>query len=103
MTMDSAEVRVLAICGSLRKGSFNRALLSSALDIAKEANLQLVFDVADISEFPLYNEDLRESGGYPKPVEKFRDQIAGADAIMFVSPEYNYSLPGVLKNAIDWA
>lgn len=99
MTTDS--IRVLAVCGSLRKGSFNRALLKGALDLAKEANLQLDFEVAEIRDFPLYDADLQEKG-YPAPVQKFRDQIAAADAVLFVSPEYNYSVPGVLKNAIDW-
>lgn len=101
MTTDS--VRVLAVPGSLRKGSFNRALLHAAIEIARGENIPMTFTVADISEFPLYNDDIREKDGFPPPVAKFREQIAAADAILFVSPEYNYSVPGVLKNAIDWA
>ena len=59
-------------------------------------------DVADISAFPLYNEDVRAQG-FPAAVQTFREQIAAADALLFVTPEYNYSVSGVLKNAIDWA
>lgn len=100
MTTDS--VRVLAVCGSLRKGSFNRALLDASLEIAKEANLQIDFEVGEWRDFPVFDADLLEKG-YPASVQKFRDQIAAADAVLFVSPEYNYSVPGGLKNAIDWA
>jgi chromate reductase len=101
MTTDS--VKVLAVLGSLRKGSFNRALLHAAMGIAKTDEIPMTFTVADISEFPLYNEDLRDREGFPPVVARFREQIAAADALLFVSPEYNYSVPGVLKNAIDWA
>jgi chromate reductase len=59
-------------------------------------------EVADISAIPLYNEDVRAQG-FPPPVQKLRDQIAAADALLFACPEYNYSMSGVLKNAIDWA
>jgi chromate reductase len=92
-------VKALAICGSLRKGSFNRAALRAAAELLPEG---MTLDVADISEFPLYNEDVRQAG-FPPPVQKLRDQILAADALLFVTPEYNYSTSGVLKNAIDWA
>ena len=101
MTTDS--VKVLAVPGSLRKGSFNRALLRAAIEIARTENIPMTFTVAEIGDFPLYDEDLREKDGFPPPVVRFREQIAAADAVLFVSPEYNYSVPGVLKNAIDWA
>ena len=101
MTTDS--VQVLAVVGSLRKGSYNRALLHAAMEIAKAENIPMTFTVADISEFPLYNDDIREKEGFPSVVARFRDQIAAAHALLFVSPEYNFSMPGVLKNAIDWA
>lgn len=102
MTTDS--VRVLGVPGSLRKGSFNRALLAAAIEIADQENLPITFAVAEIGDIPLYNEDLREGGsGFPPPVARLREQIAAADALLFVSPEYNFSMPGVLKNAIDWA
>jgi chromate reductase len=62
----------------------------------------MTIETADISAVPLYNEDVRAQG-FPPPVETLRRQIAAADALLFVTPEYNYSMPGVLKNAIDWA
>ena len=95
----SEPVRVLGISGSLRKGSFNTALLRAAIALAP-ASLQI--EVASIGDIPLYNEDVRAQG-YPEPVAKLREQIAAADALLVVTPEYNYSIPGVLKNAIDWA
>jgi chromate reductase len=101
-TMSSDSLRVLGISGSLRNGSFNTALLRAAVAIARADGLPLAFDVADISAIPPYNEDIR-TAGLPEPVQKFRNAIAAADALLFVTPEYNYSIPGVLKNAIDWA
>src|SRR6201993_2197198 len=62
----------------------------------------ITIEPADIGSFPLYNEDVRAQG-FPASVETFRRQIAAADALLFATPEYNYSIPGVLKNAIDWA
>jgi chromate reductase len=93
------EIKVLGICGSLRRASFNRSLLRAAIEL-KPAGMTI--EVADISAFPLYNEDVRALG-FPPPVETLRRQIAAADALLFVTPEYNFSMPGVLKNAIDWA
>jgi len=90
---------VLGICGSLRKGSFNAALLRLA-DELKPSGMTL--KIADIGSIPLYNEDVRAQG-FPQPVETFRQQIKAADALLFACPEYNYSMSGVLKNAIDWA
>lgn len=101
MTTDS--VKVLGVPGSLRKGSFNRALLRAAIEIAEAEKIPMTFTVAEIGDIPLYDDDLREKDGFPAPVARFREQIAAADAVLFVSPEYNYSVPGVLKNAIDWA
>jgi chromate reductase len=92
-------VKALAICGSLRKGSYNRAALRAAAELLPDG---MTLDIADISEFPLYNEDVRQAG-FPPAVQKLRDQIQAADALLFVTPEYNYSTSGVLKNAIDWA
>ena len=94
-----SDIKVLGICGSLRNGSFNRMALRVAQELAPAG---MKVDVADISAFPLYNEDVRAQG-FPPPVQTFRDQIAAADALLFVTPEYNYSMSGVLKNAIDWA
>src|ERR1700686_3564303 len=96
---DASSVSVLGICGSLRKGSYNRAALNTAIEL-KPAGMTVT--VADISQIPLYNEDVRAQG-FPPPVETLRRQIAEADALLFACPEYNYSMSGVLKNAIDWA
>jgi chromate reductase len=95
----SEVVRVLGISGSLRKGSFNTALLRAAM---AQAPATMRFEVADIGDFPPYNEDVRALG-FPEPVAKFRERIAACDALLIATPEYNYSVPGVLKNAIDWA
>jgi chromate reductase len=92
-------VEILALCGSLRKESYNRKALRAAQELAPPSARIETFEIGTI---PLYNEDLR-ADGYPPVVADLRDRIARADAILFVSPEYNYSVPGVLKNAIDWA
>src|SRR6195256_4312024 len=96
---DAGSIKVLAICGSLRKASYNMAALRGAI-AQKPAGMTV--EVADISQIPLYNEDVRQQG-FPPPVETLRRQIAAADALLFACPEYNYSMTGVLKNAIDWA
>src|SRR5271167_2054766 len=96
---DSDTISVLGICGSLRRASYNMAALRAAIAL-KPAGMSVT--VADISQIPPYNEDVRAEG-FPPPVETLRRQIAAADALLFVTPEYNYSMPGVLKNAIDWA
>ena len=92
-------IRVLGIAGSLRQKSFNRAALRAAVELAPEGMTIETFDLAPI---PLYNEDVR-SRGLPEAVETLRQKIRAADAMLIVTPEYNYSIPGVLKNAIDWA
>lgn len=92
-------IRIFAISGSLRSGSFNTALLHAAQELAPEG---VALEMADLSEIPLYNEDVREKG-YPPTVQALRDGIRDADAVLIATPEYNYSIPGVLKNAIDWA
>jgi chromate reductase len=96
---DAKAISVLGICGSLRKASFNRAALNTAIEL-KPAGMSVT--IADISQIPLYNEDVRVQG-FPPPVETLRQQIKAADALLFACPEYNYSMSGVLKNAIDWA
>lgn len=91
-------IRVLGICGSLRKGSYNRMLLKVA---AEEAPEGMTVTVADIAGIPAYDSD--NEGTPPDAVKKLKTQIREADALLIVSPEYNYSIPGHLKNAIDWA
>ena len=96
---DAVAVRILGIAGSLRRGSYNAATLRAAQELAPAGMTIERFDIAPI---PLYNEDVREQG-FPSPVEDFRGRIKSADGLLIVTPEYNYSIPGVLKNAIDWA
>src|SRR6266853_5528081 len=96
---DASGIKVLAVCGSLRKGSYNMATLRIAI---AQKPPGMTVEVADISQIPPYNEDVRQQG-FPPPVETLRRQIAAADALLFACPEYNYSMSGVLKNAIDWA
>jgi chromate reductase, NAD(P)H dehydrogenase (quinone) len=91
-------VKILGIAGSLRKGSYNRALLNAAAELAQENFIIEIFDIANI---PMFNEDLESEA--PEIVVDFKKKIITADALLFSTPEYNYSIPGVLKNAIDWA
>jgi len=93
--------RILGISGSLRRGSHNTAALRAAAELAPEGVTVTIFE--GLGEIPPYNDDLRTAGGYPPAVEAFRTAIREADALMIATPEYNYSVPGVLKNAIDWA
>jgi chromate reductase len=92
-------IRVLGISGSLRKGSYNTSLLRAAAEMLPEG---MTLETFDLSPIPIYNEDVR-SQGFPPSVEDLRTRIAAADALLIATPEYNYSVPGVLKNAIDWA
>lgn len=97
--MSERLVRVLGIAGSLRRGSLNAATLRAAQQLAPAGMTIEIFDIAPI---PFYNEDVRQQG-FPAPVADLRARIKAADALLIVTPEYNYSIPGVLKNAIDWA
>jgi chromate reductase len=95
---DAGTLRILGISGSLRRGSYNSAALRAAQELAPR---DMRIDSADIASIPLYNEDVRQQG-FPPPVEALRRQVKEADGVLLVTPEYNYSIPGVLKNAIDW-
>jgi chromate reductase len=91
-------VNILGFAGSLRKGSYNRSLLRAALELVpREAKLE-IFDLEGI---PLFNQDLENQPA--EKVKEFKARIRAADAILIATPEYNYSIPGVLKNAIDCA
>lgn len=94
------KLNVLVICGSLRKASFNAAL-ARALPALAPADMNLI-DAPSYAGFPLYNDDVRVSPGPPADVEAFAAAIRAADGVIIVSPEYNWSIPGPLKNAIDW-
>jgi chromate reductase, NAD(P)H dehydrogenase (quinone) len=96
---EGGTVRILGIAGSLRRGSFNAALLRTAQELAPSGMTIEIFDITPIEP---YNEDVRQQG-FPPPVADLRARIKAADGLLFATPEYNYSIPGVLKNAIDWA
>ena len=91
-------IRILGIAGSLRQQSYNRGALRAATEVAPEGATVEVFELDDV---PAFNQD-KDKNPPPKVVE-LKQRIREADAILFVTPEYNYSIPGVLKNAIDWA
>ena len=93
-------LEVLGIAGSLRQGSYNRALLCAAVDLAPDGMRIEVWD--RLREIPPYDADV-EARGDPEPVADLKRAIASAGALLFVTPEYNYGVPGVLKNALDWA
>ena len=95
----SANIKVLAISGSLRLKSHNTALLESTKVLSPE-NMEI--EIFSLKDIPLYNEDV-EKEGFPESVKIFKDKIAKSDSLLIASPEYNYSFTGVLKNAIDWA
>jgi chromate reductase len=95
-----SKIKVLGIAGSLREGSYNRALLRAARDLSPEGLELRIFE--RLADIPLYNEDVLARGA-PEPVVALKEAIRRADALLWVTPEYNYSIPGVLKNAIDWA
>lgn len=90
---------IVGIAGSLRRRSVNAGLLRAA---AERAPTGARVEIASIREIPLYDGDLEAEQGVPAPVEALKDRIAAADALLIATPEYNGSLPGVLKNAIDW-
>lgn len=93
-----SEIKILGIAGSLRKASYNRALINTAQQLAPPGTTVEAFDILGI---PPFSED--DEKNVPARVTEFKKAIRAADAILFATPEYNYSMPGVLKNAIDWA
>lgn len=93
------DIHILGFAGSLRKDSYNRKLLKIAQGLLPENTTFEIFDLIDI---PLFNEDV-EAEGLPAAVEAYRNEIQKADALLIASPEYNSSITGVLKNALDWA
>ena len=91
-------VSILGFAGSLRKASYNRALLSAALELVPQDAALEIFDLEGI---PPFNQDMENVP--PERVKEFKSKVRSADAILIATPEYNYSVPGVLKNALDWA
>jgi chromate reductase, NAD(P)H dehydrogenase (quinone) len=96
---DVPPVRVLAIAGSLRKGSLNKALVRAAIQVAPPG--VDIEDFGGLDGIPLYNEDAEKP--LPERVRELKAKVVSADALLIATPEYNNSVPGVLKNAIDWA
>ena len=90
---------IIGIAGSLRKASFNASLLRAAAGLAPDG---VNVEIASIAAIPLYDADVESERGVPDEVTKLKDRIAAADGLLLVTPEYNNSMPGVFKNAIDW-
>ena len=95
-----AELKVLVICGSLREGSYNAALTRALPGLAPPE--MTLITAPSIGTFPPYNADVQEASGFPAPANELAAAVRAADGVLFVSPEYNWSMPGALKNAIDW-
>jgi chromate reductase len=98
--MVMANLNVLTICGSLRRGSFNAMVQRALPSLAPEG--MALKPAPSFAEFPLYNADIQNSTGFPGPVNVLADAIRAADGVIFCTPEYNFGIPGGLKNAIDW-
>lgn len=97
-----AEITILAISGSTREGSYNKKLVAEAARIAREKGA--IVNVVDLKDYPmpLYDEDLEAASGMPTQAKRLRQLMIESDAVIISSPEYNHSIPGVLKNALDW-
>jgi NAD(P)H-dependent FMN reductase len=89
---------ILGLSGSLRRGSFNTMLLRAAAEMAPEGT---TIEIGSIEGIPLYNQDVEEQG-IPQAVQALKERVVATDGLLLVSPEYNNSIPGVMKNAIDW-
>ncbi|MDP9023203.1 MAG: NAD(P)H-dependent oxidoreductase [Actinomycetota bacterium] len=93
------DISILGFAGSLREGSYNRALLETA---AERAPGDIRIEIFDLAPIPLYNRDVEEQGD-PEPVADFKRRIDASDGVLIATPEYQHGIPGVLKNALDWA
>jgi len=91
---------IVSICGSLRKGSYNRMVMNQLAGLASAG--MSIKEAPSFAAFPLYSADIQNSAGFPAGVIALADTIRNADGVIFCTPEYNFSLPGGLKNAIDW-
>ena len=97
--MSSEALRIVGIAGSLRSGSYNRALLRAAQDLAPNG---MDIDIFDLIDVPLYNGDV-EALGEPSAVAALKQAIHASEGVLLVTPEYNHGVPAVMKNAVDWA
>ena len=93
-----AELKILGVCGSLRKASFNMAALRACGELMPAG---MTLTIAQIGDLPLFNQDLLDAGA-PEAVKRFAAEVAQADGVLIASPEYNFSVTPALKNAIDW-
>ena len=98
--MPGKNLSVISICGSLRRGSYNAVLQRALPSLAPDG--MSVKEAPPFTAFPLYNADLQAESGFPGPVNALAEAIRAADGVIIVTPEYNFSIPGGLKNAIDW-
>jgi chromate reductase len=96
--MTAEQLKVLGVSGSLRRGSYNTAALRAAQELAPE---EMSIEIGAIGDIPIYNADV-QAQGFPAPVTALAEKMRAADAVLIATPEYNYSIPGGLKNAIDW-
>lgn len=97
---DSDTIKVLGIAGSFRRGSFNAMALRAAVELAPAG---VVVETHDYRDIPFYDGDMEAESGIPAAAEVLREKIRAADALLIVTPEYNASIPGLLKNALDWS
>ncbi len=96
--MSEEQLDILGICGSLRRGSYNLKLLEAARELAPPG---MSIEICTLHDIPMYSPDI-EKAGIPPVVAQFKERIAAADGVLVATPEYNYGIPGALKNAIDW-
>lgn len=92
-------MKIVGMTGSLRKGSYNRGILRYISQIVPQS---VKYEIIDVTALPFYNQDF-DVTGYPESVKQFKAQLRDADGVLLATPEYNYSIPPVLKNALDWA
>lgn len=95
----TSSIHVLGVPGSLREGSYNKGLLRAAKEEAPDG---MSIEMFELDDLPFFNEDVEDRGD-PPPVQRFKEAIREADAVLIATPEYQHGLPGVLKNALDWA
>ena len=98
--MSNSPITVLGFAGSLRTRSYNRALIRATRELAPP---EMTIKVYDLNDIPLYNGDIDNDESRPASIEHFKNAIAAADGVLISTPEYNLGIPGVLKNALDWA